>query len=223
MTSDTTRSIDPSRFEAIIFDLGGVIINLDLARTYSAFEQLGVTAFREHFALRAQSPIFDCFECGELEPHQFRAGLREAFKLQLSDHDLDQAWNALLLDIPPGRLRLLKSLRERHRTFLLSNTNAIHLAAINAYVQREHSLSELDQVFEHAYYSHQVGLRKPNAEIYRHVLEEQQLDPARTLFIDDAPANIAGANAVGLQTCLLGPGLDLLELFTGEHGAGRDN
>ncbi|MCS6833926.1 MAG: HAD-IA family hydrolase, partial [Flammeovirgaceae bacterium] len=129
----------------------------------------------------------------------FRKELKSFLELSIEDHVLDEAWNAMLLDIPAERLQLLGELQKKKKIFLLSNTNAIHKEAFDKKLQ-QHGYSTLDVFFEKAYYSHLVGDRKPNASIFERVLQENQLNPQTTLFIDDTYQHIAGAKSVGLQT-----------------------
>jgi putative hydrolase of the HAD superfamily len=199
---------------AILFDLGGVVLNVDYQRTQTAFEALGITHFSEIYSQARQTGLFDRLETGRLSPEAFRAQIRQlAPSLALSDAQIDGAWNAMLLDLPAERLQLLRSLKTQYRTFLLSNTNAIHLGALSNYLQKTFGISSLRPCFEGVYYSSDIGLRKPDSPCFEYVLTQNSLSPHTTVFIDDLPQNIAGAQQVGLCTRHLTGGETLLDLF----------
>jgi hypothetical protein len=116
----------------IIFDLGGVIINLDPAATAKAFVKLGLSDWDNQYSQAKQSGLFDEYDKGKISDAEFRSGLRTFLPENVSDQQIDDAWNAMLLDIPPKRLELLSAVRKDHRIFLLSNTNFIHVKAFSA-------------------------------------------------------------------------------------------
>ena len=117
--------------DAIIFDLGGVIINIDYPRTILAFNALHSEDQEFPYSQNQQAELFDAFEKGEIPAWEFRDGLRKTLDLDCSDADLDAAWNAMLLDIPIERIRLIEALSKQKRLFLLSNTNSIHKLAFD--------------------------------------------------------------------------------------------
>ena len=201
----------PVRFQHLIFDLGGVIINLDYTAPIAAFAALSeapgaVLAFNQ----QAQAPLFDALETGQLTDADFRTALRRTYAIgaAVPDGTIDAAWNAILLDIPADRLRLLRALRAAgYGLSLLSNTNALHRAAFDEILQRDHGLLHgLHPLFDGVYFSHEVGQRKPDAALFGRVVQEQALDPTRTLFIDDSPQHVAAARTVGLAAHWLAPG-----------------
>ena len=201
----------PRRYHALIFDLGGVLINLDYAAPIAAFATLtGSLGDQLGFTQQAQAPLFDALETGQLSAANFRTALRRTYGLraEVPDAALDAAWNAILLDVPAERLALLRALRAGgYRLFLLSNTNALHRAAFDAILHRDHGLPDgLLSLFDQVYYSHEVGLRKPDAAIFRRVVADHDLDPTRTLFIDDSPQHVTAARTVGLRALWLEPG-----------------
>ena len=184
----------------IIFDLGGVILNINYQLTIQAFHQLGATHFVQDFTKNPEHAFFIDFEIGKITAAQFRNSLRECLKLTVSDQVLDNAWNALLLDLPGERLTILRTLKQQYRIFLYSNTNEIHINEVFNICQRQHQLKSLNELFEQAYYSHILGARKPNPEGYLAILKENNLKPDETVFVDDLYLNIQGAQQVGLQT-----------------------
>jgi HAD superfamily hydrolase (TIGR01509 family) len=196
----------------IIFDLGGVIINLDNQKTEDAFVALGVKNFREYFGHGHAADFFKEYEVGKISDQEFVDSLKKLAGLSVSDEKVIDGWNALLLDFPPARIRLLKDLAKRYRIFLFSNTNALHLAALQKTFRDAFDNKELDDHFERAYYSHILGLRKPAIESYQHILRENQLKGDETLFVDDAKINIEGAEAAGLKGLWLQPGVEITHL-----------
>ncbi|HEU4717313.1 MAG TPA: HAD family phosphatase [Bacteroidia bacterium] len=196
----------------IIFDLGGVIINLDPAATEQAFVRLGMTDFSSQYSTAKQSGLFDDFDKGKISPEAFRTELKKYFPAPVTGRAIDEAWNAMLLDVPPERLELLAHLGKRYRLFLLSNTNEIHVAAFSAYLQREYGFSDFSGFFEKWYYSCRMGMRKPDREIFLRVLDENKLDPAETLFIDDSMQHVKGAAETGISSLWLAPGKTILDL-----------
>lgn len=184
----------------LIFDLGGVVINLSYQKTFEAFSQLSGRSVEEIARLAQQLEEFKQYETGKLSDAAFRDFIRSRIGIKGSDVDIDAAWNAMLLDIPFSRLKTLLKLKESYQLFLLSNTNAIHLLAFNAIVNKVSGQPNLSHCFDKAYYSHEMGLRKPDVEIYEYVLKENALVAARTLFFDDLVPNLAGASQAGLQT-----------------------
>lgn len=202
-----------SAIRNIIFDLGGVIINLDTPATIRAFDALGAVDFSNVYTQLQQTPVFDLFDKGLVSAADFRKELTKMTGLDLSDATFDSAWNAMLLDFPKQRLNLLKAMKGRYRTFLLSNTNVIHVEAFEADLLNSHGIDNFSSFFEKAYYSCNMGMRKPDREIFDFVLKENRLDPSETLFIDDSPQHIEGAKEAGIQTIQLGKGEELADLL----------
>jgi glucose-1-phosphatase len=208
---------DFSPIENIIFDLGGVILNLDIQKSIDALHRLSRTGQKVSFSFKAQSELFDALEIGAIEPDEFRRRLREEFAIEGEDETLDEAWCAMLLDIPAQRIELLQRLGKSHRLFLFSNTNAIHLLRFEAILQQTSSLSSLDQLFEKAYYSHLAGRRKPHPEVFEHIVAENNLEKNATLFIDDSYQHIEGARKAGIHAIHLQPPLTITDLFQHAH------
>ncbi len=198
-----------SSIKNIIFDLGGVIINLDYAKSTDALKAFSKADATVDFSQKAQSELFDDYERGDITSAQFRDGLRNGYQLEATDAQIDEAWNLMLLDIPAERIELLRTLAKSYRLFLLSNTNAIHMKCFNKMVADAHDLPCLDPLFEKCYYSHLVRKRKPGAEVFEQILAENALAPEETLFIDDSIQHIEGANKVGLHTLHLAPPLTI--------------
>ena len=197
----------------IIFDFGGVILNIDYKLTEQAFTKLGIEDFDSIYSQAVQKELFDVFEKGLMSPEDFRKGLRKYIAEEVSDTEIDNAWNSMLLDLPEERIILLDKLRKNYRLFLLSNTNEIHYNSFLAYMKNKFRRDIFSEVFEKAYVSHQIHLRKPDAVIFEFVLRENSLRKEETLFIDDSIQHIEGAKRVGLKTLFLEKGKTILDLF----------
>ena len=205
--------MDLSGIKNIIFDLGGVILNIRYQNALEAFQKLSTSQQTIAFSQQKQSRLFDDYETGRISDQAFREGLRQHYEIEASDAEIDAAWNAMLLDIPKERIELLRALRKDHKLFLLSNTNAIHLIAFNKIVQDSFGMPALDELFDKCYYSHLVDDRKPNPAIFERIVEENNLQKAETLFIDDSIQHIESAAKVGLKTLHLQPPLTINQFF----------
>nr|WP_240337105.1 HAD family phosphatase [Rufibacter sp. SYSU D00308] len=202
--------------------MGGVIINIDYAKGTDALRAYGKTGASIDFSQKAQSELFDLYERGDISSEAFREGLRAEYYLEATDEQIDEAWNSLLLDIPAERIELLRQLKKHYNLYLLSNTNAIHMLAFNKIVEENFGIPSLDSLFDKAYYSHLVRMRKPGGEVFEHILAENGLKREETLFIDDSIQHIEGAREVGLQTIHLAPPLTINQVLAEalpEHGA----
>ena len=185
--------------DTLLLDLGGVLIDVDYQRTARAFHALGFDDFEAQFSKAKQTPLFDRFEVGAINPAEFRDGVRELFRPDLTDREIDACWNAMLGSIPAARIDLVKALGARYRLLLLSNTNAIHVPAFHAIIAQENGIPDFKQLFEGAYYSCEIGLRKPDAGSFHFPLAQHGAAPERTLFIDDSIQHVVGARNAGLH------------------------
>jgi len=199
----------------IIFDLGGVILNIDFQQAAQAFKKLGLDDFEGLYSKATQNKLFDRLEKGLISAQDFRNELRELSGIEMSDIQIDKAWNSLILDFPPARLHLLKELRKNYKLFLLSNTNIIHADFYNNDLRQNHKIDGLESLFDKVYYSHEIALRKPNTKPFELVLNDQNIQAKHSLFIDDALPNILTANQLGINTIFLNldNGHDVLDLF----------
>ena len=185
----------------IIFDLGGVIYDLNHGLSHQAFRALGMPGIDKLFSHSGQSEIFDHLEMGLISPEEFRDHIREIGGKDLSDEEIDHAFNALLIGFNhPEYFDFLTDLKKDYRTFLLSNNNAIHYEYIMDQLERDRNERSLSPYFEKDYYSHLMGMRKPHPEIFEEVLEEEGLEPEETLFIDDTLIHLTTARGLGLHT-----------------------
>lgn len=190
---------------AVIFDFGGVLLNLDLKKTLLAFESLGIPHFEDLFNLYKSTALFDDLEIGKVTPAQFMDNLRRETELELSDDQITEAWNALLMDFRTESLHFVARLKTQIPAYLYSNTNIIHYECFQERIREVTPFSHLNELFHRAYYSHEIGMRKPHPEGFLHIIQENALDASSTLFVDDNADNIKGAKSVGLLTHHLQP------------------
>ena len=193
----------------LIFDFGDIFINLDKKATYIELEKLGITEISDEMMAVANE-----YEKGLISTDEFIAFF--TVQLKIAKKDLVYAWNAVLLDFPLTRLAFIKTLskHKKYRLFLLSNTNELHIS----WIQENWGMklfTEFKNCFEQFYLSHEIHFRKPDAEIYEFVLNENNLIAKETIFIDDVEENTISANALGIHTWNLIPGQeDVIQLFT---------
>ncbi len=189
----------------IIFDLGGVILNIDPRLTVDAFRSLGWRDFFEENNQTNGKELFYRLESGNSSPEVFRNNIRRIADIQRNDEEIDAAWAAMILDIPTDRIRYLEELKKSYRLFLLSNTNEIHRIKFHRDFETDFGYSFYD-LFEHNFYSHEMGMRKPDPQIYIQALTEAGLVPEETLFIDDMEENIVAAQTIGMKGLHIKPG-----------------
>jgi putative hydrolase of the HAD superfamily len=193
------------KIENIIFDLGGVLLDIDYNLTREAFEKLGVVDFDEMYSQVAADKLFQNLETGKISEPEFYKELNQATGLHLSELEIRNAWNAMLLSFREKSLEFLDRLKDCYPIYLLSNTNQIHLNSFYEIYHQKERKSSFEQIFTNAFYSFEIGLRKPDLDCFEWVLNDLQIDPENSLFIDDSINNIHGAKKAGLQTLLLTP------------------
>jgi FMN phosphatase YigB (HAD superfamily) len=188
----------------IIFDYGNVIFEINFKKAQDALFQLGITDIEAFFSHKKHNTLFDDFETAAISEEQFRQGIRDAAgNPDLSDEQIDAAWNSLLIGVPANNHDTLLKVKAKYRSFLLSNNNVIHCKYIVNYLAREFGLADNSSLFEKTYYSQDMLLRKPHVQIFQKVIEENNLIPEETLFIDDSPQHLVGAKQAGFQTLLM--------------------
>jgi putative hydrolase of the HAD superfamily len=181
----------------IIFDLGGVIVEIHYKETIEAFKNIGFQDFENIYSLIKHNRLFDMLETGKIPAQAFRNELRK-FRNHLTDEQIDNAWNTMIGNMPSTHLPLLRSVKKEYKTYLLSNTNAIHIDYFIRYLDKKFGYNALADMFDKAYFSHEIGERKPDRQAYETVINDAGLIPNETLFIDDLRINIEGARNVGL-------------------------
>ena len=186
-------------YKNIIFDLGGVILNIDYQITIDQFKKLGIPDFEALFTQANQEKLFDYYEMGKISSDEFVMRLLEKMPGHVNELDVINAWNAMLLDLPDERLKLLKRLNSHYNTSLLSNTNEIHLDAFHTIIRSENDIQDLTPYFDRVFFSCDMKMRKPDPAIFKAVCEYQGYEPKDTLFIDDSIQHVAGAKSAGLN------------------------
>ena len=196
----------------IVFDLGGVLVDLDFKAAINGLQQAGFANVKEQLLAFDRGGIFQKFEVGEITADEFRAAIRENSTVTLTDEEVDNLWNLMLLEIPREKLELILELRSKYMVYLLSNTNAIHWDYVckNAFNYRGF---RMEDYFEETFLSFEMHLAKPDKAIFEKVLSEANLLPEETLFIDDSEANCKAAQEVGIHAHHYHIGDDLSKIF----------
>ena len=200
-----------NNIDTLIFDFGGVIINLDYSKPVDEFKKLGISDSKKLYSKEEQTSLFDSLECGQISNENFLNEIRK--KSNTNDLELiKKAWNSILLNIPEERVHLLKKLSLKYKIYLLSNTNSIHLnEIISAYGEKK--WRNFISIFNEVYFSNQIGMRKPNDDIFFYLIKKNKLDVSKTLFIDDSPQHIKTAKKIGFKTYHLTDKEDIVSLF----------
>lgn len=183
----------------IIFDLGGVIIDIDYSRTSDAFRKLGAINFDQVYSQKNQDHLFDDFDIGKISSEEFRDRLKSKLDIVMTDIEFDNAWNAMLLDLPLARLEFINELRNEYITILFSNTNDIHLKEVFNICLSQNGFDTFEDFFDKEYYSNKFVKRKPDVESFLSILQENGLNAEETLFIDDSLQHVLGARQAGLH------------------------
>ena len=182
----------------IIFDLGGVLLDLDVQKTFDAFEGIGLNIEIMMKRYNREENFFFQFERGQISASEFRASLREMIGNSVSDEKIDYAWNEMLRGFKNDKIKLLSDLSEKYSLYLLSNTNEIHLPFYSEQFRETSGGTDLQKYFIKSYFSHIIRLRKPEPESFRYVFNNAGIEPAETLFIDDFEENCVSARKTGL-------------------------
>ncbi|MBS1650805.1 MAG: HAD family phosphatase [Bacteroidetes bacterium] len=197
----------------IIFDLGGVIINLDIKKTIAEFNNLCDFNFETFYTQNAQNSLFDDFDKGTICEKDFFKSLAKDLRFKGELDYLVNAWNAMLLDIPEHRLNTLIEAKQKYSTFLLSNTNETHIKIFENHLYQMHGVKHFSDYFDGLYYSCRVGMRKPNADFFNFVLQKHKLNPHETVFIDDTEIHVKAAGQLGINSFLLEKSMDVKTLL----------
>lgn len=198
---------------AVIFDLGGVIINLDVEKTLYAISMFSNTSFRSIYEGKTHQELFNDFEKGKISSKEFFETVKRRTEFNGNDNELRRAWNAMLLDIPEERLEALVDMKHNYNTFLLSNTNEAHIDAIELGLEDVHGIKNFSDYFDKVYFSCRVGMRKPDKEIFELVLNENKLKPEETIFIDDSAQHVKAAGECGINAFLLQKNMSVNDLL----------
>ena len=197
--------------KSIIFDLGGVLLNISYQNTIDEFEKLGVDNSSAFYSKKSQTNIFNLLETGEISENELIREIQSSCK-SATRKQIIFAWNSMLLDLPKNRTNLLENLKEKYQLFLLSNTNAIHIKELKSRLGKV-KYSKFYNLFNKVYYSHEIGVRKPHSEAFHLVLDENNLKEKEVLFIDDSPQHIEGAKELGIHTYHLKDNEEITTVF----------
>lgn len=190
-----------NNIENIIFDLGGVIINLDIDKTFHKFSELFHRDIRsEIFSDDDKNKFFRDYETGKIDDEQFRSLIAELAGFSIPDNLIDEAWNAMLMDIPLDRIDWIYQATQKYNCVVLSNTNHIHVNHFEEFFNKVTRYGYPEDFFQNLYYSFEIGERKPDTAAFEHVLVDTGFDPAKTVLFDDLKENLATAKDLGIQT-----------------------
>lgn len=195
----------------LMFDLGGVIMDIDRNRCVRAYEALGLKDAESYLGVYVQSGIFADLEGGKITPAQFRTELRKGFDRPVTDAEIDAAFTRFLIGIPRHRLEELRALRKDYGMYLLSNTNPIMW---NGMIRTEFEQEGLERedYFDGLVTSFEAKSMKPDARIFDYARDKFGIDPAETLFLDDSQTNVDAARALGWQAALVPPGTEFTDV-----------
>lgn len=196
----------------IVFDLGGVIMTLDPAEALRRFKALGLSDAERYLDAYTQSGIFGNLEEGKITAEDFRSKLSSLTGHELTFDECKHAWLGYRKDVPQRNLDLLKELRTKgYRLILLSNTNPFMMDwALSS--EFDGKGSSLNDYFDALYLSYRLGIMKPALDFFRQVLDNENILPEETLFVDDGPRNVEAAGKLGFMTMCPDNGSD----WTGE-------
>ncbi len=198
----------------IIFDFGGVLLDINIQSSFDAIGELIGKSLDMHHLPNEESELIHGLETGNISVESFIWHVQQKMKKPAEANEIIKAWNAMLIGWNPQRFSFLLNLKKKYRTFLLSNTNSIHLNWVYQDLKKNHHITNFDEnYFEKTYYSHLIGMRKPNIEIYNFVIQDSNLNPSETIFIDDHPENIRMAEKIGLHVFLHHPKNEIIEVF----------
>jgi putative hydrolase of the HAD superfamily len=198
-------------FKNILFDLGGVILDINVQATLKRFYELGFPAELMQFPNSMTTDLYFKYETGKLDTEQFRNQIRKAAGVEMSDQIFDEAWNSMLVRFPEERIELLKTLSKHYDLYLLSNTSALHVKVFEK-MYLETAGEAMQKVFKKLYYSHEIGWHKPDREAWEYVIGDAAIIAEETLFLDDNIHNIKAAQELGFQAIHIHERTNLMNL-----------
>jgi len=197
----------------LIFDFGGVIIDIEPIRVGQSFRDMGVKNIEKVHELAVSRGLYLDLEKGLITPAEFRDGMREVSGLKFTDEQIDNAWNSMIVNFPKSRFDLLKQLKNNYNVYLLSNTNAIHYNYFNQYAVNNLGVKCLDDFFTKCFYSHKMKMRKPDPEIYIKMIETGKIKASESLYFDDLEENIFTARELGIFGIIHKPHEEINQYF----------
>jgi putative hydrolase of the HAD superfamily len=202
-----------NKFEAIIFDFGNVIIDIDFEMVFKGFAAGSGKSIDVVKKRMEESQIFRRYESGFFENPEFREVIRQTIGFPFNDGEIDRIWNSMLLSIPPNRIELIRYLNTRYPVYLLSNTNPLHISWCNNYLKESFQINSVNDLFKEAFLSYEIEMWKPDEGIYTHVLDQIKTSAKDVIFFDDNLANIEAAKRVGIQSVHITPNFGILDYF----------
>lgn len=200
--------------ENLILDMGGVILDVDYRKIFTRFSEYGCHHMSSFFTQQEQIPLVDDFEKGLIGAGKFRDEVRKLANERLSDCEIDEIWNSMVLRVRVEDVELIETLRKKYeKIFLFSNTNGIHVEFVKKMFFKAMGYDIFEELFDKVYFSNEIGLRKPDVESFEYVLTDCAIEGKKSLFIDDTRKNIEGAKKAGLNACLLDNGRTLTQLY----------
>ncbi|MCK5837871.1 MAG: HAD family phosphatase, partial [Desulfobacula sp.] len=190
--------LQAQNFKNILFDLGGVILDINIQATLRRFYELGFPADLMQYPHAMTTDLFYKYETGKTDTEQFRNDIRRSTGIEFSNEVFDEAWNAMLVRIPEERIKLLKVLSKRYNLYMLSNTSELHVRVFEK-MCLDTAGEAMQQVFKKIYYSHEIGWHKPDPEAWKHVMNDAGIKADETLFLDDNIHNIKASQELGFQ------------------------
>ncbi|MEP0985575.1 HAD family phosphatase [Ekhidna sp.] len=207
--SDLLQGVD-----AIIFDFGNVLIDLDYPRVIRRFSEVAKKNTDEIEEMVVTSPVLQQFERGMIDPAEFRAEINKLLGTNMGERQFESIWNSMLKSITKERMDKVLKIGEKYRTYILSNTNIIHEIAYEEMIMEETGKASLRDFVDEVFYSHEIGLRKPNLNCYEYVIDEIDNYPSRMLFLDDRLDNVEAAQIAGMKAVqVLDPDKQLNQIF----------
>ncbi len=204
---------DLSNIKNIIFDLGNVLLNLDFRASIEAFQKLGLNPGAVNNEHKYSDPVFYTFEVGKITVEDFRDEVRRVLNNPLAtDRQIDDAWCAMVKDIPANRVKVVQELKKHFDIYIFSNTNEIHINRLHAEFRAQHGI-DFPSLFTKDFYSYEIHDRKPELSSFEKVIGLSGVDPYETLFVDDLELNILSAQKAGLQTLWLKKGMEMADMF----------
>ena len=196
----------------LIFDFGGILLDLDFKATDDGFKDIFKIQFENRLYPAPYSSILDQYEMGLFSEGSYMHRLQRTVTHVVTERQILDAWNAMLITLPIERLNFVLALREQYKVYLLSNTNHTHIQYLHQVMLPKIGVKEFEtKYFDKVYYSHQVKMRKPNHDIYQYVIKDAGIDPAESIFIDDNRDNITAAREVGLHAVWHDPEMEIME------------
>ncbi len=203
-----------SDISVLIFDLGGVLVDLDWKKCTDEFEKIGVKRITEILSTTVQKDFILEFECGKITTQEFCDKIRELGTKPITNKEIEKAWASFLMDIPKQKLDLLLELRKKYRVVMLSNTNPLSFATCKDEIFTKYGRT-IDDYFDKCYLSYQMKMAKPKKDIFLQLLKKENVSAENCLFLDDGKHNVETAKSLGIQTCLVEPfsELDLTDVL----------